>query len=275
MGKKESFIALSFLLLSSASSVLAEDIDLTGYTLTFNEDFTTLALSANSPKGSSTWYGLPPNGGPGYFSSSQWDPTAFSVSDGILSDKAWMDSSQHWHSGFMASIDETGAGFSQLYGYFEIRCQMPNSGNGAWPSFWLTGSNSIHPPYQNNEEIDVLEWYGVSHDDSPGLMQQASHNWNPDGSQSGGLYSPQTKIPDGSQPWAGYHIYGVKIDPSNITWYIDGVQTNQITTPTSYLTSPFYLILDYGLGGGWPLSGMTNNSSLNVDWIRVYALPSF
>jgi hypothetical protein len=56
------------------------------------------------------------------------------------------------------------------------------------------------------------------------------------------------------------------------------VQTNQIATPASYLTSPFYATVDYALGGWWPLSGapFTTNgaSSLLVDWVRVYSLPS-
>jgi beta-glucanase (GH16 family) len=80
-------------------------------------------------------------------------------------------------------------------------------------------------------------------------------------------------MPDGSQPWQGYHIYGCQVDPAHVTWYIDGVQTNQIATPTAYITSPFYIMIDYAIGGGWPLSGIVNNSSLNVDWVRVYSLP--
>jgi beta-glucanase (GH16 family) len=218
---------------------------------------------------------VPPYGAAGNYSESQWDRSSLSVSNGILTDKAWLDAANKWHSGNLSSIDPTGAGFSQLYGYFEIRAQMPNSGTGAWPAFWLTGKDSISNKTEKNEEVDIFEWYGTSHNNTPGLVQQASHNWNPDGTSSpGGLYSPQTKMPDGSQPWAGYHIYGCQIDPVHITWYIDGVATNQVATPTSYMTSPFYIMVDYALGGGWPLTGMVNGSSLNVDWVRVYALPT-
>src|SRR5206468_12564526 len=75
-------------------------------------------------------------------------------------------------------------------------------------------------------------------------------------------------------PWQGFHTYGVQVDPAHVTWYIDGVQTNQIATPTAYITSPFYIMIDYALGGGWPLSGMVDGSHLDVDWVRVYSLPS-
>lgn len=259
------------------------DINLTGCSLTFDDEFNTLSLTTNSPKGNATWYYLPPYGSAGYYSESQWDASSFSVSNGILSGRAWLDSSNNWHSGNISSMDPTGAGFCQQYGYFEIRCQMPNSGTGAWPAFWLAERNSIpavastiNPPLTTAEEIDIFEWYGTSHDNVPGLVQEATHNWNSDGSQNNSnpyLYSPQTAMPDGSQPWAGYHIYGCLVDPVHITWYIDGVQTNQISTPTPYMTGPFYIMMDYALGGGWPLSGMVNNSSLNVDWVRAYSLP--
>jgi len=110
-------------------------------------------------------------------------------------------------------------------------------------------------------------------------MQEASHNWNANGSQNQSapyLYSPQTPMPYGAYPWQGYHIYGCSITASNITWYIDGVQENQIATPpAAYMNSPFYVMVDYTIGGGWPVSGTPFNtggsSSLLVDWVRVYS----
>lgn len=159
---------------------------------------------------------------------------------------------------------------------------MPDSGTGAWPAFWLTTTNSIptvSPAAVDHVEIDILEWYGVTN--TPGaeqaLIQQASHNWKATGGEDETpgtfLFSPQTPMPGGALPWEGFHIYGVQVDAVNITWYVDGIQTNQIRTPTKYMTSRFYMMLDYALGGGWPLTGMVNNSVMKVDWVRVYSLP--
>jgi beta-glucanase (GH16 family) len=174
-------------------------------------------------------------------------------------------------------MDPTAAGFAQQYGYFEIRAQMPASGTGAWTSFWIMSENSIlnnnNGTSLPNEEVDIFEWYGNNYNNGTANIQQASHNWLPTGGPAG-LYSPSTPMPGGALPWQGFHIYGAQVDPVHITWYIDGVQTNQIATPPGYITSPFYIMNDYALGGGWPLSGMVNNSSMLVDWIRVYALPS-
>ena len=87
------------------------------------------------------------------------------------------------------------------------------------------------------------------------------------------LYKPGTPMPNGAKPWEDFHVYGTRVDADHITWYIDGVQTNQITTPTKYMNGQFYMMLDYAIGGGWPLSGLVANSSFEVDWVRVYALP--
>ena len=264
------------------------DIDLSGYRMTFDDEFSRLSVSAASPKGAATWYAYPPYGAAGNYSSSAWNIQALSATGGLLTDKAYLArkagaSADSWNSGNLSSVDTTGAGFSQKYGYFEARMQMPSSGTGAWPAFWLSTTNSIptvsSTPVQH-EEIDILEWYGTTHTagSEQAFMQQASHNWNPNGSQSQTkgtyLYSPQTEMPAGAYPWEGFHTYGVKVDPKHITWYIDGVQTNQIPTPTKYLTSKFYVMIDYALGGGWPLTGMVNGSALKVDWVRVYSLPT-
>ena len=265
------FFLVCFLSISLCRS---QDINLTGYTMTFDDEFNSLSATTTSPKGGTTWYAAPLNGS-GYYSSSTWDISALSTSGGILSDKAFTDGSGNWHSGELLSVDPTATGFSQQYGYFEIRCQMPSSGVGAWPAFWLDTTSGITS--QTNEEIDIFEWYGNAYTQNQDYVSQASHNWNPDGSQNQTLpylAAPTTSMPGGSFPWQGYHIYGCQVDPVHVTWYVDGTQTNQIATPTSYLTSPFFVQLDYALGGGWPLSGMVNNSSFNVDWVRVYSLPS-
>lgn len=274
------FVVLTFLMMILPGIIRAQsDINLTGYTLTFSDEFNNASITTSSPKGASTWYYLPPYGAAGYYSQSIWDAASFSVTGGILSDKAFLDGSNNWHSGNISSIDTTKAGFSQQYGYFEIRCRMPNSGSGAWPSFWLETTSSFGTGATQSEEIDIFEWFGVTNTagNYQPYVQQATHNWNVDGSQNQSLpylYSPTTTMPGGVYPWQGYHIYGCQVDPVHITWYIDGVQTNQIATATSYLTGPFYIMICYALGGGWPLDGMVNNSSLDVDWVRVYSLPT-
>lgn len=405
----------------------AGDIDLTGYTLTFHDEFDSLSVNAASPKGNSIWYYQPPYGAAAEFSDSIWDVKALSVSNGVLVNKAWIavtdhaagnhsyvplgirtstgtalvrtvqpgtartdapgwwvaevgmkfttgasainvasvgrwvlagNTAQHlvrivdaatgadvpggsaivdtatatagafayanlpaplkllpnhtyyllssegsgdsyyddnttiaasssiavlgsaygnWHSGALSSVDQSGKGFAQTYGYFEARMQMPQAGTGSWPAWWLATNNFNSSTSAVGEEIDIVEDYGNNYtaDNSCGV-QEASHNWSNgvDDQQAPHLLAPCTPIPNGTKPWETYHIYGVKIDPIHMTWYIDGVQRNQIQTPTDFLIAPFYLLLDFGLGGGWPLTGMVNPAYFKVDWVRVYAPPA-
>src|ERR1700744_3377540 len=67
------------------------DINLTGYTQTFDEEFNTLSVTTSSPKGASTWYYWPPYGSAGAYSESTWDASSFSVSGGVLRDTAFQD----------------------------------------------------------------------------------------------------------------------------------------------------------------------------------------
>lgn len=404
------------------------DIDLTGYTLTFSDEFDTLSATTTSPKGSSKWYcGYPPNGPGGIYGNARRDITCLSVNNGILENKLKLETavdasgaycggpvgmknsagtamvnvvtlgtqvrdhatwqwygwagmkftvgaspltisqlgryaistntqthqirifdattgadvaktivdcagqtgfvygniiggnvtlsantsyylltdnysnqdylyagtdttitatagitinesrSGGWRAGTMYSADSTAAGFSQQYGYFEMKAKLPSSGKGAFPSFWLKTLNDITKVGNKIEEIDIMEWYGARYSDTPqrNTVQQVSHNWDGGGQESDPpthLYNPDVQIPSGAFPWAGFHIYGFKSDPVNCTWYIDGVQTAQIPTPTDYLANPMYVLTNYSLGGA-ALDGVVSNSKLEIDWIRVYSLP--
>lgn len=253
------------------------DIDLTGYTLTFDDEFESLSVTTHSPKGDATWYYIPPYGPAGNYSASRWDIRALSVANSVLSLKAFADPNGNWRSGNISSMDGTGHGFAQLYGYFEVRARMPRSGTGSWPAFWLMSSTSINNTSKNISEIDIFEWYGKAYTDNGAVIQEASHNWGSNGRHGRGaqLYSPTTPVPNGAKPWEDFHIYGCQIDPVHITWYIDGVQTNQIMTSNAadYMTGPYFIMVDYALGGGWPINNVVDNSTLDINWVRVYALP--
>jgi hypothetical protein len=55
----------------------------------------------------------------------------------------------------------TDQAWSQNYGYFEIRAQIP-VGEGRWPSFWLAPAGTGWPP-----EIDIFEAYGKALNGAP------------------------------------------------------------------------------------------------------------
>jgi hypothetical protein len=57
----------------------------------------------------------------------------------------------------LASADPTGAGFPQMYGYFEAKVKLP-VGPGTWPAFWL---NEVVPKGSTDPavELDAMEFY--------------------------------------------------------------------------------------------------------------------
>ena len=254
------------------------DIDLTGYTLVFEENFDTLSVAQTDAKGDKTWYFFPPYGPAGAYSFSHWSvENTMSCANGILTNTAWWDNTiqnhwTNWRSGNLSSMDKTRSGFARKYGYFAARIKMPNAGRGAWPAFWLASVGGIPNGGTKGLEVDIVEWYG---NDQSGARQSV-HPWNADGSQGPLAGGGRAAIPGGDaiNQW---HIYGAKIDPVNITFYVDGIQTRQMPTPNDYLEYPLYMMVDYALGGGWPVDGAPFNthgsSSMYVDWIRAYKLP--
>src|SRR3984893_7681871 len=103
--------------------------DLTGYTLAFDEEFNgPLSISAYGP--GTKWIAHTPYGGDfgeAWFSSPTDPRSPFSIKNGILTITAWKDASRnnHWRSGLLSSVDTKGRGFSQAFGYYEARLQLP------------------------------------------------------------------------------------------------------------------------------------------------------
>ena len=89
---------------------------------------------------------------------------------------------------------------------------------------------------------------------------------------TGGGFGP---IPggDATNTW---HIYGCRVDPQWITFYVDGFESKRFPTNNEYLAEPLYIIINYALRGN-PVSGdkfdTKEPSHMLVDWVRAYELP--
>jgi beta-glucanase (GH16 family) len=116
----------------------ADRLDLSKYVLTFSEEFDSLDVSAAGPN--TRWTAHTPYGGD--FGDAQFaDPEAgfpFTIEKGVLRIEARKEVNGKWRSGLLSSLDPQGQGFSQRFGYFEIRAKLPD-GTGVWPALWLVG----------------------------------------------------------------------------------------------------------------------------------------
>jgi beta-glucanase (GH16 family) len=242
-------------------------------TLTFSDEFNTLSLWNGSSGTWTTKYPFSPenggtldgNGEQEWYINAMHAPTdainPWTVSNGVLTLTAQPApaSIQPLINGYdyTSGLITTSNTFSQKYGYFEMRADLP-AGQGLWPAFWLLQADGSWPP-----EIDVMEVLG--HDVT--TLHGGVHTNETGGHTSRGA---ATKVPDMS---AGYHTYGVDWQADYVTIYFDGNQVYKTATPAD-MHEPMYMLANLAVGGHWP--GMVNSTTpfpaeMKIDYIRAYA----
>lgn len=241
--------------------------------LTFNDDFNSLSLwngtsgtwTTGDSWGNEKGFTLSGNGEQQWYINSNYAPTQniqpWSVQDGTLhltaqptDDATKAIIGDHAYTSGQVNTFNS---FSQTYGYFEMRAELPE-GAGLWPAFWLLPENNQWPP-----EIDVMENLG----DNMNKYYTTAHT-----AQTGQHTMSTTNIatPDLS---AGYHNYGVDWEADKITWYFDGKQVFQSDTPTD-MHDPMYMVANLAVGGYWPgnpTSASEFPADMKIDYIRAYS----
>lgn len=182
----------------------------------------------------------------------------FSVNNGVLDITAAKTpdalKSQLFGYDYTSGLLTTEKTFSQTYGYFEIRAELPDS-KGMFPAFWLLRQDKVWPP-----ELDVFEDVGTD-DVFQGFGSKDATADN---------RSVVSTVEGASK---GFHTYGLLWTADTISWYIDGVQTGSVPTPSD-MHSPMYMLVNLAVGGNWagnPDASFTTDS-LKVDYIRAYSL---
>jgi beta-glucanase (GH16 family) len=140
--------------------------------------------------------------------------------------------------------------FSQIYGYFEMRAELP-PGRGLWPAFWLLPTDQSWPP-----EIDVVESFG-----DPTEIFVTAH-------------STVEKPKGGKTQIAGnaFHVFAVSWDQRQLIWYIDGREIDKETTPAD-MRKPMYMLANLAIIGrepGAPDATTHFPAALKIDYIRAY-----
>jgi beta-glucanase (GH16 family) len=166
-----------------------------------------------------------------------------------------------WQSGLLASTDSAGNGFQQRYGYFEMRARFP-AGEGVWPAFWLTSRGA-----EKAIEVDVTEHYGHF----PNRYTASLHIWDRKAPVLSKSYHQRVPVEEGSLS-AAFHTYGVAVEAARIRYFFDRREVWSIATPRE-LEHPFTILIDLGLGAGWPIVNTPNPSVMEVDYVRVWSFP--
>jgi beta-glucanase (GH16 family) len=248
---------------SHSTRAASASLDLSNYRITFDENFNDLSVSSRGP--GTKWIAHTPWNGD--FGDAQFaDPEPkfpFTIEDGILRIEARKDADGKWQSGLLASEDPNNDGFSQQYGYFEIRAKLP-PGPGTWPGFWLIGN---HLP-DASAEVDILEQLGKF----PDWYQATVHVWPKNGGGRTFEDKHTVHVEPGTMS-ADFHTYGAMIDPDWVVFYFDRVEVARSPTPPE-ARQPFFILLDLALGSAWPIDQTPNPSYMYVDYVRVYSMKS-
>lgn len=240
---------------------LGAALDLSGFQLTFDEQFRDLSVSAYGPN--TRWVAHTPWHGD--FGDAQFaDPRPnfpFTLANGVLRIEARRGADGKWRSGLLSSRDKDGPGgrgFAQQYGYFEMRARFPDS-PGVWPAFWLIGVDKSN----FSTEIDVVEQYGAF----PGDYHLGVQVRDPEGRHTYAA-GEVAKVPSGSMS-TDFNDYGVLIGPDSTSFYFNRREVWKTPTVTE-MRQPMYILANLALGGGWPIDKTKDPSVMEIAHIQVY-----
>jgi beta-glucanase (GH16 family) len=247
-------------------------LDKSEMSLSFADEFDTLSLRNGSSGTWDTnfWWGQPngstltANGERQWYIDHDYDPTSsvnpFNIDDGVLTITAARASEAiqgeindyEYTSGLLTTYES----FSQTYGYFEMRADMPDN-QGTWPAFWLLPADGSWPP-----EIDVVEMRGQD----TATVHVSAHS-NETGSRT--TVSSAVNVPDTE----GFHTYGVLWTEEELVWYFDDVEVFRADTPAD-MHEPMYMLANLAVGGvaGDPADGLATPAEMQIDYIRAYEL---
>jgi beta-glucanase (GH16 family) len=241
-------------------------LDLTGYKLTFDDEFTAMSISDSQTNDGSRWYTqneqccMQTSDGSGTAMAPRRSPSnPFSLLRGGGLNIRLQKVNNAWTSGVLTSVDNTGVGFSQQYGYFEMKARFP-AGENTWPAFWLLNTSAksrAAPP----GEIDIVEYVA-----NPGFANYISttlHDWGP--RKDKGMSHYRVSLPSD-----GFHTYGMMWTEKTMTFFFDGAVMLRTPTP-AVMKQPYYLLLDLGIGAGWPTEKTPPIDDMQIQYVRVYS----
>jgi hypothetical protein len=231
-------------------------LSLDKYHVTFEDDFSTLSISAQGP--GTRWIAHTPwHGDFGSAMFSNPGTGVFSAGPNGLTIIASKGPDGKWRSGLIASIardNNPASGFAQQFGYFEMEAKLP-SGMGTWPAFWLSGL------YKGSTatEIDVIEYYGGF----PGLYHTTIHFWRDRKGDERVVSVPRGML--SSQ----FNRFGVLITPRTTRFYLNRQAYWTMPTPPEF-RQPMYILANLALGGGWPIKGLQSPVKMQIHYIKVW-----
>ncbi|MBE6652925.1 MAG: glycoside hydrolase family 16 protein [Ruminococcaceae bacterium] len=216
------------------------------------------------------------------------------VTDGNLLLRSWREddgAERPYSTNTSVTTDGT---FSYKYGYLEMSAIVPYE-KGAWPSFWLLGSD-LHKVSDYRAEVDVLEGIGRSY---KGISCLHKSTISP---EIGGWvnYSVDSIISEEERDYrftrdqianlkTEYHRHGFGWTPTQVYFTLDGEVyfTYDITEAGNFgegdmscFQDPLFIIFNNFLftdKSAWQPSMVSTDTEFpieyRIDWVRLYQTP--
>ncbi len=251
-------------------------VDLTGYTLTWADEFDSRRILPGDQSGSTSWY-AGAQGGPYGAAAVGYGvrDDVYRVADGVLTIRAhaYTDGTGartgNWYSGHLQSVNTRGEGFAVQEGYFEARMKFPQS-LGAWPAFWLKAREKWLNPLATNTELDIVEWYGgdwYGHHHTVHIGDGPTRRYWSDYEN---VRDSEGRPVDLSRDW---HTHGALVTRDWFIVYLDRVEIGRFPMFEVFRT-PLYPQLTLSILKD-PQTGVVPPSAVSpmdllVDYVRVY-----
>jgi beta-glucanase (GH16 family) len=236
--------------------------------MTFDDEFNNFTSSSDGstgwmtayPYGAAAAHTLAANNEAEYYGDANNGLNPFSLQNGVLSITATLAAgSNPYGLPYNSGVITTAKDFSQTYGYFEVRAELP-AGAGLWPAFWMLPASINY-----TSELDVFEQLGSS----PSTIYATVHG------ATNGVWGANSQAFQVANTSTGFHTYGVDWEPTTTTYYVDGVAIGSAPTPSS-MNDPMFMIINLAVGGngswpGAPTSSTILPASLKIDYVHAYA----
>ena len=247
----------------------------TGYTLVWNDEFngTTLDISKWVSDRSCTYWNL-------IASNTYLDGNSNVVF------RATNDSNGI-NGGYIASgCDPIGTyKYAFTYGYIELRAKAPDTNqiDGIGWDMWLSGSTQWPPeiditesgsgPYNTYSGINCLNMtrHCCADNDSTCDGTNEGSGSNCSSARAKGKINVYIKDIDSNPVNLGkdFHIYGCEWTPTYVSWLLDGVEVNRVTTGIP--KTPMYIIAGIAPGSVGNINSNTPFPSyMYLDYVRIY-----
>ena len=249
-------------------------VDLTDYSLVFEDDFNAIGESPNSTNwtfdtGSDGWGNNEVQDYQSDLDDAEiidWDES--SEVNGALRITAKNVDGTITSARVKSDID-VGA-----YGYYEVRAKLPSE-TGAWPAIWLLGEGG-RSTWPNDGEIDLVEW-SAAYASSDQEIISALHYPAAHGGNANDTNATLTSAVD------EWHIYQLWWTPDSIKIGVDGTEDDahlvyskpeNATNNAWPYDGPMDLILNIAIGGTLGGEVPTSNFeyAMDVDYVRIYQM---